>query len=251
MSLVLYEKKGRIGYVTYNRPEVLNAYDSNLLLEAEKVWSEFRDDPDVWVAILTGAGDRAFCSGADVKEQPTMMNLNIRRFDSGSLEVDKPVIAAVHGWATGGGCTLAGVCDIRIAADNAKFGLLQPQIGAMSDVGASLLPRMMPYAMAMEILLMGRIIDAQEAYRIGFVNKVVPRAQLMQTATEWAERMCQWGGPLAIRLSREVARRSFDMSRLDGVRLGHVLQEWLFKSEDYQEGCQAFREKRKPVWKGR
>jgi E-phenylitaconyl-CoA hydratase len=254
-----YEKRGRIAIFTINRPEARNAQNLEILRRLQETMVDFRDDPDVWVGIITGAGDKAFSSGVDVKE--TLPYMREHRHDQGEgiadrtiirgLELWKPMIAAVNGVAYGGGCELALACDIRIAAENARFAQLEMTVGAMPGGGAAQrLPRLIPRCKAAEMLLMGRIIDAQEAYRIGLVNAVVPLEQLMPTALGWAEEICQLA-PLAVRATKEAMLRGSDMTLENGLLLDKLLFERISGTEDFEEGIRAFKEKRKPIFKGR
>ncbi len=248
-NVVLYEKKGRIAIITYNRPEVFNVYNLEVLREAERVWCDFRDDPDLWVAIVTGTGEKAFCAGADLKGVEPRYIRGVHRFDH-DLEVGKPTIAAVNGYAVSGGFTLVLACDLAIAADHAKFGLKQPTVGLIADLGSGTLPRSIPRKLAMELLLTCRLIDAQEAYRMGIVNKVVPLPQLMPSAIEMAEKICE-NAPLAIRAARDAARRTFEVPLSQALAIGNQHILGLMETEDYKEGNAAFYEKRKPVWKAK
>ncbi|MFH1486352.1 MAG: enoyl-CoA hydratase-related protein [Chloroflexota bacterium] len=253
----LYEKKDRIAVMTINRPEALNSFDPDTLKEFSDALIGFRDDPDVWVAIITGAGDKAFSAGADLKTTIPMMTgrsgepwrppATVMR----GLQIWKPMIAAVNGMALGGGIEVALACDIRIAAEKATFG--QPEV-KWSIIpgwgGTQRLPRAVPLGRAMEIILMGRSIDAQEAYRLGLVNAVVPLPELMSTAMKWAEEICELG-PLGVRAAKEAVIRGLEMSLEDGLRLEQILFDSLRFTEDAEEGPRAFAERRKPVFKGR
>ena len=252
-----YKKEGRIAIFTFNRPEARNAMNVETYRELQKAMVDFRDDPDLWVGIITGTGDRAFSAGADIKD--TLPFLKEHRgkpwampaIPMRGLELWKPLIAAINGLALGGGLEIALACDIRIAAENARFGQPEVNIGMMAGAGGTQrLPRMIPWCKAAEILLMGRPIDAQEAYRIGLVNKVVPLEQLMLTAKEWAEIICQ-AGPLAIRASKEAMIKGYGMTLEDGLRLEFSLVNYVMGTEDFAEGTTAFVEKRKPVYKAK
>ena len=253
---VLYEKKGRIAYITLNRPEVRNAIDPETLSELGQIWADFRGDPNIWVAILTGAGDKAFCSGVDlVKLSQLQREGHLEGLEGASaieapLGIWKPVIAAVNGYAIGMGCTLALACDIRIAADRASFAYTEVVYGVPVSIGTLWLPRRVPFGLAMEMLLTGDRIDAEEAYRIGLVNKVVPLGELMPTAERVGKRICE-NAPLAVWATKEHAIRATEMPLEQGRRLGRLLLVSVLGSEDAKEGPVAFTEKRKPVYKGR
>lgn len=246
---VLYEKKGRVAIITYNRPDVFNVYNLEVLREAERIWSDFKDDPALWVAIITGAGEKAFCAGADLKGVDPHFIKGVRRFDH-DFNVGKPTIAAVNGFAVSGGMTLVMACDLAVAAKHARFGLKQPTAGLISNLGSGILPRSIPRKLAMELLLTCKLIDAQEALRLGLVNKVVPMDKLMPTAMEMAEMICQ-NAPLAIRAARDIARRTFEVPLSQAMAIGNQYVLDLMQSEDAKEGGTAFFEKRKPVWKGK
>jgi enoyl-CoA hydratase/carnithine racemase len=219
--------------------------------------SEFRDDPELWVGIVTGAGEKAFCGGADIKD--TLPFMQAHRQDPWSFpptimrgfELWKPLIAAINGMAVGGGLELALACDIRIAADNARLGTPEVNLGLIPGWGGTQrLPRMVPWCKAAEIVLMGKLIDAQEAYRIGLVNKVVPQAEVMTTAKEWAKAICQ-AGPLAVRAAKEAMVRGYSMPLEDGLKLENSLEGYIMTTEDFTEGTTAFVEKRKPDYKAK
>lgn len=254
---LIYEKKEKIAYITLNRPEALNALNPETLQELNQAWVDFRDDPELLVAIITGTGDRAFCAGADIRTTIPFIKANrgewwrqpatIMR----GLELWKPLIAAVNGHALGGGLELALACDIRIAAENATFGVPEVTLGLIPGWGGTQrLPRVIPAAKAAEILLTGRSISAEEAYRIGLVNKVVPLPELLPTAKEMADRLCQLP-PLAVRAAKEAMIRGREMTLEDGLMLETKLTDFLLVTEDVEEGTKAFMEKRKPVFKGR
>lgn len=255
-----YEKRGRVAIFTLNRPETMNAKNIEIFRRLKETMSDFRADPELWVGIVTGAGDKAFCAGSDIKE--TLPYMREHRHDrtqslsSGTIfdsafELWKPLIAAVNGVAYGGGCELALACDIRIASENARFGQLEMTVGAMPGGGATQrLPRLIPRGKAAELLLMARIIDAEEAYRIGLVNKVVPHERLMPTALEWAEEICRLA-PLAVRAVKESMTKGTAMTLSDGMALEKLFFDKIAGTEDFEEGIRAFKEKRKPVFKGK
>jgi len=255
--LIDYKKEGRIAIFTLNRPEAFNSVSVQLFRELRDRMAEFRDDPELWVGIITGAGSKAFCSGADIKD---MLPFGKEHRDSmwaipssimRGLELWKPLIAAVNGLALGGGLEIALACDIRIASERARFGTPEITLGIIPGWGGTQrLPRMVPWCKAAELLLMGKPIDAQEAYRIGLVNKVVPPEQVMSTAKEWAEIICQ-AGPLAVRAAKEAMIRGHSLSLDEGLQLENSLSSHLMGTEDFTEGTTAFVEKRKPVYKAK
>ncbi len=253
-----YEKEGRIAVFTINRPEARNAMNMAAKRELYEAMVEFRADPDLWVGIITGSGEKAFCAGADIKDTLPFMKEHLRDSPwaippapARGLELWKPLIAAINGLALGGGLEIALSCDIRIAAENARLGAPEILLGIIPGAGGTQrLPRFIPWCKAAEILLMGKPIDAQEAYRIGLVNKVVPPAELMSTAREWAEVICQ-AGPLAVRAAKEAMIRGYSMSLEDGLRLESSLFAYLLETDDFSEGAAAFIEKRKPVYKAK
>jgi len=259
-KFVKYEKKGRIAYITLNRPEVMNAVHPPAHAELWNVWTDFRDDPDVWVAILTGAGEKAFSAGNDLKYQAEHSGdaraMQVK--DPGGFggttykfECFKPMIAAVNGFALGGGLEMALVCDIIIAADHARLGLPEPTVGLMAGAGGvHRLPRQLPLKLAMGMILSARPISAQEAYRIGLVNEVVPLKDLMSTAEKWANDILRCS-PLSIRASKEAAMKGLGMPLEQALASNFWGQQVLRQSEDYIEGPKAFAEKRPPQWKGR
>jgi len=252
-----YEKAGRVAIFTINRPEAFNMVNASIFRELCARMIEFRDDPELWVGIITGARTRAFSAGADVKEmlpfvrehrdEPEALPPSIMR----GLDIWKPLIAAVNGLALGGGLEIALACDIRIASAKARFGTPEVTLGLIPGWGGTQrLPRMLPWCKAAELLLTGRPIDAQEAYRIGLVNQVVPPEEVMPTAKEWAETICK-AGPLAVRAAKEAMVRGSGLSLEDGLRLECSLFRRVMGTEDCAEGIAAFNEKRKPVYKAK
>jgi len=253
---LLYEKRGRIAYVTINRPEALNAIDPQTYKEFSQAMMDFRDDTNCRVAIITGSGDRAFSAGADIKEMlPLLWGIRnewwlLPPFIVRGLELWKPLIAAVNGIALGAGLEISLACDVRIAAENAIFGAPEVKLGVIPGWGGTQrLPRAIPAAKAAEMLLFGRSIDAHEAYRIGLVNTVVPSEQLLPTAEKWAEELCELP-PLAVRAAKEAMIVGSEMNLQDGLRLETKLIDYLFTTQDHREARQAFLEKRRPTIKG-
>lgn len=253
-----YQKEGKIAIFTINRPEALNSINVQAARELHEAMVEFRDDPELWVGIITGAGDRAFCAGADIKDMLPFLKENLPNrpwampdTPMRGLELWKPLIAAINGIALGGGLELALACDLRIASEKARFGTPEVNLGLIPGWGGTQrLPRMIPACKAAELLLMGKPIDAQEAYRIGLVNIVVPPESVMPTARKWAEIICQ-AGPLAVRAAKEAMVRGSSLTLEDGLRLEKALEAYVMSTEDFTEGTTAFREKRKPDFKAK
>ena len=257
---VRYEKAGHIATVTIDRQEALNAIDPATNDELIRVWAGVRDDPDVWVAILTGAGDRAFCAGADLKELIPLLGRQahagtLREFNFGGItrgfDCWKPLIAAINGFALAGGLELALACDLRIAADTARFG--QPEVRWAITPGAGAtqrLPRAIGISAAMDLILTGRQIDAQEALRLGLVHRVVPAADVQAEARRLAEALLV-NGPLALRVAKQAVIDGFDLPLAQGLDLELRLFGAVLQSDDAVEGPQAFAEKRPPRYQAR
>ena len=250
---VLYEKEGNIVTITLNRHEKLNRIDAETFQALSNAFVDFRDDPEAWVAIITGAGE-AFSTGADHDkllrpwaDKSFQVPLMITR----GLDIWKPLIAAINGPARGGGLEIALACDIRIASENAYLQMPEVGRGLIPGWGGTQrLQRMVSPAKAAEMILLGTPISAEEAYRLGLINKVVPLAQLLPTAKEWAAKICE-NGPLAIRRAKEAMVRGRNMAQEEGLRLEIAFFEEMLQSEDYKEGLRALAEGRKPQYKGR
>jgi len=252
MGVLLYEKKEHIAYITLNRPARLNTLSRELADALKEAVQDYDRDPNLWAAIITGAGEKSFSAGADLKDEkhladPEKWEASFVRSLTG---VKKPMIAAVNGHCLGGGFTVALACDIRIASENAKFGTPDQKLNTIDCMAALLLTHFVPPSIAMEILFTGDPIDAREAYRVGLVSRVVPPTELINAADAVAGKICA-SGPLAIRTCKELAKRGRTMRIDAGVKLFEALAQNVLKSEDTREGVMAFLEKRKPVWKGR
>jgi enoyl-CoA hydratase/carnithine racemase len=261
LEFVRYEKRDRIARVTINRPDVMNALHPPASDELSRVWDDFAADPDVWVAIFTGAGERAFSAGNDLKFQAEHGSAAVRdglqgvKGGFGGLhkrtDLYKPVIAAVNGFALGGGFEIVLSCDIIIAAEHATFGLPEPRVGLMAGAGGvHRLPRQIPYHAAMGVILAGKRLSARDAERYGLVNEVVPAADLLAAARRWAEEI-QLGAPLSIQASKEAVVEGLGLSLPAALDHRFEGSAKMAAGADYVEGPRAFAEKRKPNWTGR
>jgi enoyl-CoA hydratase len=255
---VLYEKKDCIAYVTLNRPKVLNALNRKTLGELKAVFEDAGNDPAVLGAILTGSGNKAFIAGADISEIAAVTSLGGEQFarDGQSVfnlieNLGKPVIAAVNGFALGGGCEAAMACTIRLAADGAKFGQPEVKLGIIPGFGGTQrLPRLVGKGLALQLILSGEIISAQEAYRIGLANEVVPAEQLIPRA-EAILKQISANAPLSIRFSIEAVNKGLETSQTEGLLIESSLFAICAGTEDKKEGTSAFLEKRAPEFQGR
>jgi len=251
---LLYEKRGHVALVTINRPKSMNAFTQEMLEAMDAAFADFNSDPDLWVAILTGAGDKAFTTGMDLKEAlPSLAEGEEMGYEDHTKrpfsDVFKPIIAAINGYCLAGGLEFLQGTDLRIAAEHATFGLSEVRWGVIPTGGSHVrLPRQIPWAIAMELLLTGQPIDAQRAYGIGLINRIVPAQELLPTALELAEVICR-NGPLAVRTAKEIVVRGMALEA--PFVLEKALGERVFASEDFKEGPRAFAEKRAPRFKGR
>lgn len=254
---IIFDVENHIATITINRPDVLNAMDPETYKQLSEAWIRVRDEKDIWVAIVTGAGEKSFSVGADLKKtipkQDEWWEMWLTQRDqllNRGLDVWKPVIAAVNGYCLGGGMTLLLATDIRIASENAAFGLSEVKRGILpGNGGTQRTIRQLPYPIAMEMLLTGETIRAEKAERYGLVNKVVPHSELMAVARQYAEVICR-NGPLAVRAIKELSIRSQYMHLDDGLRMEYAMQRILRQTEDGKEGPRAFSEKRKPNFRG-
>jgi enoyl-CoA hydratase/carnithine racemase len=253
-----YEKKNHLAILTMNRPEAMNAMSAAMRKEMSDAYVDFRDDKDSWVLIITGAGEKAFSAGMDLKEMAARLAAGPQAgrpmqqqpdLIAGTIDIWKPIIAAINGVAVGGGLELALACDIRILADTARVGLMEPKRGIVpGGKGTIRLPRIVPFGIAAEMLLSGDLITAQEAYRIGLANQVVPAADLMAAATKMAERFMDCA-PLAVQNIKETLYKTMGMELKDALVASFGAN--VSASDDAKEGTAAFAQKRKPVWKGK
>ena len=259
-QFITYAKRDHIAWVEINRPEVMNAVHLPTDEELFQVWQDFDADPELRVAILSGAGERAFCAGSDLKYEADLTG----RGDNAShlafggfggltdprFKIQKPIIAAVHGYALGGGFELALACDLIIATEQAQFGLPEPRVGVVAGAGGMhRLPRQLPLKTAMGMLLTGKYLSAQDAYRLGLVNEVVPLPELLSTADRWAREIIQCA-PLSVVGSKQAAMTGLDLPLEAAVNNNYSWVEASRSSPDSSEGILAFVEKRAPRWIG-
>jgi enoyl-CoA hydratase/carnithine racemase len=246
-------RDGHVLTITVDRPEAMNALAPEMMYQLEDAFTELRDDDDLRVAIVTGAGDRAFCAGADLgRMADPAVRGNARRLTLFSgLEVYKPIVGAINGHCLAGGLGLALLCDVRVASENATFGCMGTARGILPGAGQTVrLPRVVGQANAMWLLLSAERIDAAEAFRIGLVNRVVPAGKALEAAREWAAILAS-RAPLAVRATKESALRGLALPIDEALRLEGQIAAPVMQSEDAHEGIRAFNEKRTPEWKGR
>lgn len=249
-----YEKQGKIAIMTINRPAAMNAFTEEMLAAMDAAFADFQQDDNLWVAIFTGTGDKSFCSGMDLGEAIPKLNAGAsmgyadhtkRPFS----DVFKPIITAVNGFCIAGGMEFMQGTDIRIAAEHASFGLGEVRFGLVPAGGTHVrLPRQIPWAVAMELLLTGENISAQRAYDIGLINKIVPKEKLMEEALKLAEKICK-NSPLAMQTAKEIVVRQANLE--PGFVLEKALAARVFGSHDAQEGPKAFMERREPKFTGK
>lgn len=251
------ERKGPITIITLSRPEVYNALHIDAHFELNKVFDDFAADPEQWVAVVTGAGDKAFCAGNDLKWQAAGGK---RGWDKGGFagltsrfDCDKPIIAAVNGVAMGGGFEIALACDLIIASENASFALPEPRVGLAALAGGlHRLPRQIGLKRAMGMILTARHVSAKEGHELGFVNEVVPQGEALAGALRWAE-MITKNSPMSIRASKQTIRKGLAVSLEQAIeeQREYPAVKAMVASQDYIEGPKAFSEKRPPKWVGK
>ncbi len=254
---VIYEKQDNVVIMTMNRPDALNSINRQLRRELAEAMTRFDEDSDAYVGIITGVG-RAFCAGRDLKERASDNAEGVQARASHSMSPDrpfmwpqtwKPLIAAVNGFALAGGWSIAQMCDLRVAAEDAKLGITESKWSLLPPFG-TILPKSMPMSAVLELVFTAQPVTAQRAYDMGFLNKVVPGDQLMTEAMALANQIAE-NAPLAIRAFKELAYRGQNMSVQDISSLTYHMYDQLLTTEDSKEGPRAFAEKRKPQWKGR
>jgi enoyl-CoA hydratase len=260
---VLYEVKDQIAWITFNRPDVMNAINQEMSGEIVSACRRAEEDENVRVVIFKGAGEKAFSSGMDLKERAQGAPVSVieRRQAKTAPEantpakavaaITKPTIAAINGYAVGGGLELALACDLRLGAEDAKLGLTEVRHGIMPGAGGTQrLPRVVGVAEALEICLLGQLIDGKEAFRVGLVHQVVAHEELFAAAERMAQTLLK-GAPLSLRFIKEAVRKGSDLPLEEGLRLEADLSALIGTTEDSKEGPRAFAEKRAPVWKGK
>ena len=255
---ILFIIKNNVALVTINRPDKLNALNGDTINELDDVFSSIKNNPDVFVVVVTGSGEKAFVAGADISELNKLDVLSAKEFsEKGNMvyrkieDLEKPVIAAVNGFALGGGCELALACHIRTASENAKFGQPEVNLGIIPGYGGTQrLARIVNSARALEMILTGDMVSAEEAYRIGLVNKVYPQTELLNSTLDLANKIIS-KGQQAIRLALKAVKATDNLSLVEGLNYEASLFALVCGTEDFKEGTAAFLEKRKPQFKHR
>jgi len=251
--MIDYEVKGGIAFITLNRPERLNAYTKEFFKEMPEIWKRFRDDDDALVGIISGAGEKAFCVGYDLE----CGELSLEELKRSPMivptmhDIWKPIIAAVKGYCVAGGFWIASACDLRIAAESAEFGIPEAKWNIFSVLNVpEPMYQNLPPAIVLELLFLGERISAKRFYDLGFVNKITPEEEVLDTAIEYAKKICE-NGPLAVRMDKQIFYKSREMDRSQIEELNWELQREILKSGDNLEGLKAYLEKRRPVYKGK
>ena len=245
-----------VAYITLNRPEAMNSLDPESIANLTEIWERVRTDTDIRVAVLTGAGEKAFCTGTDMKKAPPPTECMAATYLRDGqpivphMKMWKPIIAAINGFAVGGGLEIALACDMRIASSNAKFGLTEVKVASLAGLnGTQLLPRAMPKAVAMKMLLTGEMINAEEALRYGLVSDVVELAELPELARTYAEKIAS-AAPLSVQAAKQAAVIGQDLPVDHGILFSHLLWGVLRDTDDRKEGFKAFAERRPPAFRG-
>ncbi len=250
-------REGPLTILTLNRPELMNAMHAPANHEMERALDDFASDPDQWIAIITGAGDKAFCAGADLKHHAQGGDIRLPKTGFGGVtarfDLNKPLIAAVNGLAMGGGFEIALACDIVVASENATFALPEPRVGVAALAGGLLrLPRQIGMKHAMGMILTGRRVTAADGRSLGFVNEVAPRGEALSVARRWAQEILVCS-PMSVRASKEAVLKGLDatLQAATDEQFRYPAMRALAKSEDMKEGPRAFAEKRPPKWQGK
>ena len=252
---ILTETRGRVGLITLNRPQALNALNNLLMTEVMNALEAFDHDESIGTMVITGS-EKAFAAGADIKEMADKSAQEMKNADHVAVfgrirSIEKPVIAAVSGWALGGGCEIALSCDMIVASESAKFGQPEINIGVIPGAGGTQrLTHAVGKALAMEMVINNRTLTAQEAYQFGLVNRVVPVSDYLKEALKFADEIAS-RAPLAVRAAKKMINASYESSLTDGLAEEKQAFYELFNSDDQKEGMKAFVEKRKPEWKGK
>jgi enoyl-CoA hydratase/carnithine racemase len=250
MSILLFEKKGHIAFITLNRPEKLNTMSVELSRQLIKTLHDYDNDNSLYACIVTGAGERSFCAGADLTD-PEHIEEGVdweANYDWQLSGIKKPLIAAINGYCLGAGFTLALCCDIRIASATASMGTPDQKLNTVDAYASIMLSRMIPASTAMEVLMTGDRLSALEAYRVGLVSRLVPPVELLPAAEAIAKKICN-NGPVAIWACKEINRRARYMSLDDSLAMFKTITRPILNMDDTKEGITAFFEKRPPVWK--
>lgn len=247
---VLYEIRDQVAHITLNRPEVMNAQNLELRERLNEVILDFNSNPDVLVGIVTGAGDRAFSTGMDLKERAIRNDEGDRELPPQPLEISKPIIAAIHGFCIAAGLELALRCDIRIATPDSQFGLPEPRWSLLAGYGLHNLNRMVPLGEALYMQLTGDRISAQRGYEIGLIQRIVPAERLIEEATQVADSILLCA-PLAVQAIKRIVMTGKNLPIEYSWKYAEPIQDRLTGTEDSIEGPRAFAEKRRPVWKSR